>query len=72
MSRNVTAVVPPTSLAQLTGMYRIDIGARVVKGYRYDGSVSHRSTLKALPAGFVSMGYAAMADALRKAERCNV
>ena len=61
----VTTINPPAFLAQLSGAYRIDIGARVVKMYRYDGSVSHRAKRSAMPSDFESSSYLEMVEAIR-------
>lgn len=73
MARTVTAIVPPLFVAQITGMYRIDISARVVKAYRYDGTVSHKILRSKLPPGFETADFVHIAGLIRAAgERIGV
>lgn len=62
----VTVTVPPTFLAQLFGVYRLDEGVRIVKMYRYDGSVSHRVKRTALPKEWDSLDFVGKVEAVRK------
>lgn len=63
---DVTVTVPPLFLAQLFGIYRIDQGIRVVKMYRYDGTVSHRVLRSELPKEWDSLDFVGQVEEVKK------
>lgn len=73
MTTQITTIIPPTYLAQLTGVYRIDIAPRTVKAYRYDFTLSHRVLRSKLPKGFDTASFADQVNMLlTNAERMGV
>ena len=66
MRSQITTLVPPTYMAQLTGCYRIDVAPRTVKTYRYDGSLCRRVLRSALPKGHENLQFMELAALVEK------